>query len=207
MGVTATFDATWVTKGPRCTAERVVETGSDGRPTRWEGQVMAILEPAFGDAARTERVELELVAGGLLEIDLTVTEEIGRVPQVLVVDDDPETVVAVREVLGAQVVVVGLPDVYQALDHLERESVDLLLVELFLPGASGVDLLRRLTSRPGRVVALTHATSVAHVAPDVSVDSLLHKPPQPDALRDALEAAVAGRAQAGPTPLGTCLSV
>lgn len=167
---------------------------------------MAILEPAFEGEQRGVRPGLELVSGRLLGIDLTVVATAAPVPHVLVVDDDPDTAVAVRSVLGVGVTVVGMPDVYQALDHLAREHVDLLLVEVFLPGASGADLLRRISSRPARVVALTHATSVARLAPDVSVDGLLHKPPEPAALRAALDAAVAARPRAGREPLGTCLS-
>jgi CheY-like chemotaxis protein len=115
----------------------------------------------------------------------------GWLPHVLVVDDDPSTVSAVRAVLEVQATVVGVPDVYQALDHIEQERVDLLLFELFLPGASGVDLLRRLAGgpRPSRVIALTHASSVARLAPDLTVDGVLHKPPVPEALREALQAA------------------
>ncbi|MCZ7536816.1 MAG: response regulator [Acidimicrobiia bacterium] len=82
---------------------------------------------------------------------------------------------------------------YQALDHLERERVDLLLLEVFLPGAGGVDLLRRLSRgpRPARVVALTHATSISRLAPDVCVDDVIHKPVTAGALRAALGAALA----------------
>ncbi len=167
---------------------------------------MAILEPAFGGEQHGVRAGLELVSGRRLEIDLTVVAATSQAPHVLVVDDDPDTAVAVRSVLGIGVTVVGMPDVYQALDHLEREHVDLLLVEVFLPGASGADLLRRINSRPARVVALTHASSVARLAPDVSVDGLLHKPPEPAALRAALDAAVTARHRAGRAPLGTCLS-
>ncbi len=119
-------------------------------------------------------------------------EMVRRIPHVLVVDDDPGTAIVVRSVLDTGVIVVGLPDVYQALDHLEREPVDLLLIELFLPGAGGVDLLRRLSRgpRPSRVVALTHATSIARIAPDVSVDEVIHKPVTPRELRAALDAAL-----------------
>jgi len=113
---------------------------------------------------------------------------------VLVVDDDPATLEAVRAVFVPAVAVVGVPDVYQALDHLERERVDLLLLELFLPGASGADLLRRMrrSCRPALVVALTHAANVHRIAPDVSVDAVLHKPPAAYALRTILAAALAG---------------
>ena len=156
--------------------------------------------PNAGDPG-PERGDFEI---GRLATDLAVVETVRRIPHVLVVDDDPATAMVVRAVLDAGVTVVGLPDVYQALDHLERERVDLLLLELFLPGAGGADLLRRMVrgSRPTLVVALTHAANVARLAPDVSVDAVLHKPPAADALRATLDAALAGRPSSLPGPAG-----
>ncbi len=150
-----------------------------------------------GDELHLLRAELGATQAAT---DLVATSMLRQIPHVLVVDDDPGTAVAVRAVLDIGVTVVGLPDVYQALEHIERERVDLLLLELFLPGAGGADLLRRLArgSRPTHVVALTHATSVARLAPDVSVDGILHKPPVAGELRAALEVALARRTARDP---------
>lgn len=148
-------------------------------------------------AFRTES-DPEMVGDGRRESVRAEAAMVGTLvcaPRVLVVDDDPVTATVVRAVLGIGVTVVGLPDVYQALDHIEQQRVDLLLLELFLPGASGADLLRRLAvgPRPSRVIALTHACSVTRLAPDVVVDGILHKPPAPGAILAELEAAIAAR--------------
>lgn len=136
---------------------------------------------------------LQHVDGGRPSTGPVVIEPLRRIPRVLVVDDDPATAVVVRTVLGRGAAVVGIPDVYQALDQLESERFDLLLLEIFLPGAGGADLLRRLGRgiRPTSVVVLTHAANVSRLAPGVSVDAVLHKPPGAEALRSLLAAAVA----------------
>jgi CheY-like chemotaxis protein len=68
--------------------------------------------------------------------------------RVLLVEDDPD----IREIDGLLLepvaeTVVAVPDVYQALDHLEHEPVDVVIADLMLPGANGLELLRRVIGR------------------------------------------------------------
>lgn len=45
-------------------------------------------------------------------------------------------------------------DAYEALTVLDAESVDVIVLDLLLPGASGVDLLERLDARGSRIPTL-----------------------------------------------------
>lgn len=138
--------------------------------------------------------------GGGFELDFGATSTVATpgpptaVPHVLVVDDDEEITARVRESLLDVASVTVVRDAYQALDHLRGSDVDLLLLEMFLPGASGFELLRRLGTRhPHRVVAMTHSTGVTRIAPEFHIDEVLAKPPPPERLRASLAAAVERR--------------
>ena len=69
---------------------------------------------------------------------------------ILCVDDDAASQRIVERVLRA-----GVPDARvtlagdgtQALQVLDRESVDLLITDLSMPGMDGIELLRRVTMR------------------------------------------------------------
>ena len=61
---------------------------------------------------------------------------------ILVVDDDEGILDLIRDVLSSAYVVRTAPDGYRALELLEAEHFDLLIVDLGLPGVSGMDLIR-----------------------------------------------------------------
>lgn len=128
-----------------------------------------------------------------------------RTPHVLVVDADDDVAARVRDALRDVATVTVVRDAYQALDHLRGSDIDLLLLEIFLPGASGFELLRRLGTRhPRRVVAMTHSTGVSRFAPEFHIDEVLPKPPAPERLRAALVAAAERRP--APALMGPSLS-
>jgi two-component system sensor histidine kinase/response regulator len=71
--------------------------------------------------------------------------------RVLVVDDDPDIVEYLSSFLedeGYEVVIAG--DERSALMEVERSSPDVLLIDVMLPGRSGLDLLVRLRRDPRR---------------------------------------------------------
>ncbi|MBI1844907.1 MAG: response regulator [Actinobacteria bacterium] len=89
-------------------------------------------------------------------------------PQVLVVDDDAvaaeHLAVVLRDRFGADVVV--RPDAYQALDVLLSEHIDVALVDLFMPGATGLQLVERLRNQGSNipVVLMTELVTPDFVA-------------------------------------------
>jgi CheY-like chemotaxis protein len=69
--------------------------------------------------------------------------------KILVVDDDPDVVEYMSSFLedeGYDVVVAG--DEHSALAEVERSSPDVVLIDVMLPGRSGLDLLVRLRRDP-----------------------------------------------------------
>ena len=71
------------------------------------------------------------------------TEKNGAPPRVLVVDDDPRMLSMMRRVLevdGYQVRVAGEGDA--ALDLLRHESIDLMILDVMLPGSNGFEVCR-----------------------------------------------------------------
>lgn len=65
--------------------------------------------------------------------------------RVLVVDDDPDVVTLVDYRLSRQgFEVESATDGQQALDALADRSVDLILLDIMMPGLSGLDVLERL---------------------------------------------------------------
>ncbi len=64
---------------------------------------------------------------------------------VLVVDDDPDIVALMRDFLEAEgYVVLTSGDGEAALDLLDRETVDLVLLDVMMPGQSGFEVIRRI---------------------------------------------------------------
>lgn len=117
--------------------------------------------------------------------------------RVLVVEDDAD----IREIdelllqpLGD---VVALPDVYQALDHLAHESVDVVVADLMLPGANGLELLRRVIGRhpdvPVVVVSGFAPGPMATEALALGAAAVLPKPTSSAHLLATVEAAANGR--------------
>ena len=74
--------------------------------------------------------------------------QVSHRPKVLLVDDDPGQ----RELLGgrfrsAGYAVTVTPGAQQALEAIDRESVDIMVTDVQMPGLSGLDLLRKLRGR------------------------------------------------------------
>jgi DNA-binding NtrC family response regulator len=107
--------------------------------------------------------------------------------RVLVVDDEADSVAMFADVLklhGIKVVAVGTVD--QALAVLRSEHVDLLLTDLGLPGASGIDLTRevRLLDDLLPIIVVTGGGSIQHAVEALKegANDYVEKPVEPDRL-------------------------
>lgn len=114
--------------------------------------------------------------------------------RVLVVEDDAALSDLFAQILadrGHEVSIAS--DVASAIDQLERAAVDVVVTDLRLPGASGLELLawvqrRGLSARV--IVASAFATAeLATHARRLGAHGVLSKPIEPHALIDAVEAA------------------
>jgi putative two-component system response regulator len=72
-----------------------------------------------------------------------------RAPRVLVVDDNPDTMVLMRELLATRgYEVVAVSSAAQAEKEIRRELPDLILSDVVMPGKSGYELCREVKENP-----------------------------------------------------------
>lgn len=113
--------------------------------------------------------------------------------KVLVVEDDPESL----QMMGALLSLWGyeprlVPAGPAALDAVEEEVPDIVLLDLGLPGMDGFEVARRLRSRPGGgdllIAAVTAYRGDEHKrqAREAGFDRYLMKPVDIDTLRQLL---------------------
>lgn len=101
-------------------------------------------------------------------------------PRVLVVDDDPQMLRAVSNALRARdYSVLTAKDGESALDLLAEDEVDLVLLDLELPGPEGHDVIERLrnwSQTPIIVLSVREANDEKVAALDAGADDYLIKP-------------------------------
>ena len=131
---------------------------------------------------------------------------------VLLVDDHPVVVEGVRRVLEASgdVSVAGVAhDASGALEQAKALKPDVILLDLRMPGASGVQATRRLREQGVRsaVIILTSYGEQAYVrqALEAGADGYLLKSTPPEELISAIRNASRGRRQLSPELLDAVL--
>jgi DNA-binding NarL/FixJ family response regulator len=125
--------------------------------------------------------------------------------RVLVVDDHPVVRQGIRTFLDLQddLTVVGeAGDGAEAVDAAQRLRPDVILLDLRMPGGSGVDVLRELRRRedPARVLIVTSFTEPSAVLPAVRAGAagFVYKDVDPPALAAAIRAVHAGHVLLSP---------
>jgi len=109
----------------------------------------------------------------------------------LIVDDEPLARGGLSEYVGRVdfLAEVGqAKDGMQAIALLERLEVDLLLLDVQMPGLSGVDLLRSLSRPPGVIFTTAHPGFAVDGFELNAIDYLLKPIPFPRFLRAVLKA-------------------
>jgi len=119
--------------------------------------------------------------------------------RVLVVEDEAYVRESLVEILNARrFAASAAASVAEALGRLERSPVDVVLSDLRMPGADGLELVRRMqTAAPDvPVVILTGHGNVASAVECLraGASDYILKPAEPEALEVALDRALAGRA-------------
>jgi two-component system KDP operon response regulator KdpE len=104
----------------------------------------------------------------------------GLEPQVLVVDDDPQLLRAISNALRARSYsVLTAGDGYAALDLLAAEDIELVLLDLGLPGLDGHSVIQRLrawSDTPVIVLSVKDAQEEKVAALDAGADDYMTKP-------------------------------
>jgi DNA-binding LytR/AlgR family response regulator len=122
-------------------------------------------------------------------------------PTCLIIDDEPIAAQGLAEDLRALdlFTLQGIAnDAATALEHWRRRPVDLLLLDIEMPGNSGLQLLRHFPGKP-MVILVTAYQQYALHGYDYGVVDYLLKPVPPDRLKAACEKALEWYALRHPT--------
>lgn len=118
----------------------------------------------------------------------TTGSDLGQIqPSVLCVDDSQEMLEICESILkacGYQVFTASCGE--EALELLERRSVDCCVVDNAMPGMSGIDLARRIKSFAAGVLVVIYSGTLSGNESFPFVDACLYKGKGPLALRDLL---------------------
>jgi DNA-binding response OmpR family regulator len=120
--------------------------------------------------------------------------------RVLVIDDQPDVRTMVSIVLRiSRFEVVEAASATAGLNEFESSKFDLAIVDIFLQGSNGIDVIRKMRERiPGfPIVAISGMTTLDFVldAPELFNVICLQKPFRPADLVHAIEAATAPQSQ------------
>lgn len=113
-------------------------------------------------------------------------------PSVLVVDDEPlarRRAVRLLRQLGETGPIEEAGDIEQARSIIETGSIDVLLLDIQMPGGSGFDLLESLSTPPGAVVFVTAFDDQALRAFEAQAVDYITKPINPGRLQAAFRRA------------------
>ena len=112
-------------------------------------------------------------------------------PKVLIVDNDRTTVSLLKilfELDGYTVHIAANPDM--VLDDVRREAPDVVLMDVFLSGGDGLELLRRMRREPdlaGVSVLMTSGMDLTDECLAAGAGGFLLKPYAPEQLAEALQ--------------------
>jgi DNA-binding response OmpR family regulator len=132
----------------------------------------------------------------------------GGMPRVLLIDDDARLASMVREYLqGAGLQVHVAPDAARGFDALARDAYDLVILDLMLPDADGLDVCRRLRASRGPAANVPVLMLTAKGDPldrviglEIGADDYLPKPFEPRELLARIRAVLRRRDGAASAP-------
>ena len=110
---------------------------------------------------------------------------------ILICDDEETMRQLLRVVLDGNYVFEEAPDGQSALELARRLRPDLVILDVMLPGTSGIAVLEQLradeTLAPVPVVVMTAWPQMENDAVDAGASRFFTKPFEPDAMKDAVE--------------------
>ncbi|MBI3317572.1 MAG: response regulator [Candidatus Omnitrophica bacterium] len=122
--------------------------------------------------------------------------------RVLVVDDEPEVTFALQAYfLGKGYEMLTALDGLQAMRYLHQHAIDLVLLDMKMPGVNGVEVLKfiRAKSPSTKVIVVTaYDVQFQEMVEQLGVDGFLIKPFGIEALTSSIQGVLAGRPQVRP---------
>ena len=112
-----------------------------------------------------------------------------RLPKILVVDDEPTNLQVMRQILQTNYQLSFAKDGHKAIELAQRQSPDLILMDIMMPGLSGYDTVKQLKSMDSTrhipVIFVTAMTDVANEALGFEVGAVdyITKPVSPSVVR------------------------
>jgi DNA-binding response OmpR family regulator len=108
-------------------------------------------------------------------------------PLILICDDEPPLRELVKAALGTGYRYLEAADIADAEEHLEAESPALIVLDVMLPGKSGLEFLRELRESDRRTIPVVlvsawQSMTDQQTATEAGADAFLGKPFDPDAL-------------------------
>lgn len=117
--------------------------------------------------------------------------------RILIVDDDEGTREALEEILEDDYDVACVADGQLALEILNREDFDLVLLDLIMPGMNGIETLKRIKAYDKQIdvimVSATDRAREATAAITSGAYDYITKPFDPDAILTGIERALQKR--------------
>jgi len=113
--------------------------------------------------------------------------------RILVVEDDHPLADLIKQILGIRRYdVLSVFDGFAAVDVAQREMPDLILMDIMLPGQTGIEATRairssadpKLASTP--IIAMSAGTTLGSISDDDIFSAILSKPFDVDALLDSV---------------------
>ncbi len=113
---------------------------------------------------------------------------------VLVVDDDPEILEAIAELLETTYLVTLAPNGERALALLDQAQVDVAVVDLMMPVLDGAGFVRALKARGLEipVILASASTDLPERARELNAAGMLHKPFDAGTLEQKLQDVLGG---------------
>jgi DNA-binding response OmpR family regulator len=108
-------------------------------------------------------------------------------PLILICDDEPPLRELVKAALGSEYRYREAANIVEVEEHLEAELPSLIVLDVMLPGKSGLDFLRELRESGGPTIPVVlvsawQSATDQQIATEAGANAFLGKPFDPDAL-------------------------
>ena len=132
------------------------------------------------------------------------------IPRILIVDDEPGARESLRMVLKDHYEIFTKEDGSNLAEEVRRQAMDLVLLDVIMPGADGLEILRQLKkSSPDVPVIMVTATKTIRTAVSamkIGAYDFINKPFDIEEIRVVVKRAIAGLGQKGTAPTPPPLS-